>query len=162
MKRTFLVMISIVAVVTVMFSYGCPKSPKDILVGTEEERAVEAKPEVVPAPAPAPVMEKPTPMPVTMMAPSSHRVAKGECLWVISGYKDIYNDPFEWPLIYKANKNQLKDPDLIFPGQDLQISRDNTEREKTQAIKFAKTRGPWSLWDGKVLKYSEMSGFSEE
>ena len=26
-----------------------------------------------------------------------------------------------WPVIYMANKDKIKDPDLIFPGQKLQI-----------------------------------------
>ncbi len=44
-----------------------------------------------------------------------------DCLWRIAEYKFIYNDPWKWPIIYKANKKQIKDPDLIYPGQNFNI-----------------------------------------
>ncbi len=55
--------------------------------------------------------------------PVSHTVTKGECLWWISEYKHIYNDPFMWPLIFKANRDKIKNPDLIYPGQQFEIPR---------------------------------------
>jgi nucleoid-associated protein YgaU len=81
--------------------------------------------------------------------PASHSVAKGECLWVISEYEKIYDDPFQWPLIYKANRSQIRDPDLIFPDQDLKIPRNVSNGEVNEALYIAKNRGPWSLYDGK-------------
>ncbi len=83
--------------------------------------------------------------------PTNHIVIKGETLWWIAEYKQVYDDPFQWPLIYKANRNQIKDPDLIFPDQNFEIPRapevnDDMVRE---AIRFAKSRGAWSLHDGK-------------
>ena len=81
--------------------------------------------------------------------PTSYTVQKGECLWVISSYPQIYNDPFLWPLIYWANKAQIKDPDLIYPGQTFTIPRNFSPQEKDKAIYFSKYRGPWSLFDGK-------------
>ncbi len=78
-----------------------------------------------------------------------HTVAKGECLWWIAEYEDVYGDPFQWPLIYKANRDQIKDPDLIYPDQVFEIPRDATQEEIEAAIHEAKYRGPWSLWDGK-------------
>jgi hypothetical protein len=42
-----------------------------------------------------------------------------DCLWRIS--QKVYNDASLWPAIYIANKNQIKDPDLIFPGQKFVI-----------------------------------------
>jgi len=56
--------------------------------------------------------------------PSSWKVYRGECLWTISSYPEIYNDPFQWPKIYRANSDQIKDPDLIYPNQILRIPRD--------------------------------------
>jgi len=56
--------------------------------------------------------------------PMTHVVKKGECLWYIAGYKEIYANPLKWPLIYKANKDKIKNPDLIYPGQVLSIPRD--------------------------------------
>jgi len=55
--------------------------------------------------------------------PTAHRVMPDECLWIIAGYWEIYDNPLEWPKIYEANKNQIKDPDLILPEQVLTIPR---------------------------------------
>jgi nucleoid-associated protein YgaU len=83
--------------------------------------------------------------------PTNHVVIKGETLWWIAEYKQIYNDPFQWPLIYKANRAKIKDPDLIFPDQNFVIPRqpELTDDMIKEAIKFAKNRGAWSLYDGK-------------
>ncbi len=81
--------------------------------------------------------------------PPSHIVTAGECLWVISEKEKIYDNPFQWPLIYKANRSQIRDPDLIFPGQDFKIPRNVSEGEVKEAAYMAKNRGPWSLYDGK-------------
>ena len=83
--------------------------------------------------------------------PTNHVVIKGEALWWIAEYKQIYNDPFQWPVIYKANRSQIKDPDLIFPDQDFVIPREPelTDDMRMEAIKFAKNRGAWNLHDGK-------------
>ena len=42
-----------------------------------------------------------------------------DTLWRIS--KMFYNDSSYWPTIYIANKDQIKNPDFIFPGQKLVI-----------------------------------------
>lgn len=42
-----------------------------------------------------------------------------DCLWRIA--LKVYNDASFWPVIYIANKEQIKDPDLIFPGQKFKI-----------------------------------------
>ncbi len=44
---------------------------------------------------------------------------KRDCLWRIAG--KVYKNAKLWPLIYMANKEQIKDPDLIFPGQKFVI-----------------------------------------
>jgi len=69
---------------------------------------------------------------------TSYTVVKGDNLWKISGKKDIYDDPFKWPTIYKNNKEtiqkwqkkynvQLKEgqreEDLIYPEQEFTIPR---------------------------------------
>ena len=81
---------------------------------------------------PTPEVEEPKEVPPTAMElydeqysqlPLQHTVVKGECLWWISEYKEIYNDPFMWPLIYKANRDKINDPALIYPGQVFYIPR---------------------------------------
>ena len=44
-----------------------------------------------------------------------------DCLWRIASYKRIYRNARLWPLIYSANQDKVKNPDLIFPGQILII-----------------------------------------
>jgi nucleoid-associated protein YgaU len=44
-----------------------------------------------------------------------------DCLWNISGKIEIYGDPFQWPKIWQANQEKINNPDIIFPGQVLQI-----------------------------------------
>jgi nucleoid-associated protein YgaU len=46
-----------------------------------------------------------------------------DCLWNIAGKKSVYNDPWKWKKIYMANKDQIKNPDIIYPGQILKIPR---------------------------------------
>ncbi|MDY6935067.1 MAG: DUF4398 domain-containing protein [Spirochaetota bacterium] len=44
---------------------------------------------------------------------------KRDCLWRIAYY--VYKNARLWPLIYMANRDMIKDPDLIFPGQKFDI-----------------------------------------
>ncbi|MCK5599164.1 LysM peptidoglycan-binding domain-containing protein [bacterium] len=55
--------------------------------------------------------------------PTAYTVIKGDCLWNIAKKEKIYGDPFQWPKIYKENKDQIRDPDLIFPKQVFRIPR---------------------------------------
>ncbi len=71
-------------------------------------------------------------------------VVAGDNLWSISGQQTIYGDPFMWPLIYKANSGQIKDADLIYPGQYFYIPKAKGP-ERAAAINHAKTRGAWSI-----------------
>jgi len=48
-----------------------------------------------------------------------YKVRKGDSLWRISGYRNIYNDPFQWKKIYEANRDKIEDADVIYPGQRL-------------------------------------------
>lgn len=81
-------------------------------------------------------------------ASGDYQVVKGDNLWNISGKAEVYSNPYQWPLIYKANKNKIKDADLIYPGQNLAIDQGASAGDIDAAIKHAKTRGSWSL--GKV------------
>jgi hypothetical protein len=47
-----------------------------------------------------------------------------ECLWRIAGKKEIYRNPYKWKKIYDANKDQIKNPNLIYPGQKLRIPKE--------------------------------------
>lgn len=51
----------------------------------------------------------------------THTVVEGECLWMIAGQEYGHPYYYKWPLIYNANRDQIKDPDLIYPGQVFKI-----------------------------------------
>ena len=78
---------------------------------------------------------------------SSYSVTRGDNLWNISGKDEVYADPYQWPLIYKTNRDRIKDADLIYPGQVLDIDQNASASEIDAAVNHAKTRGAWSLGD---------------
>jgi len=55
--------------------------------------------------------------------PKKHVVEQDEWLAKIAGYWEVYDDYRKWPILYEANKDKIKDPDLIFPNQVLVIPR---------------------------------------
>ncbi len=59
-----------------------------------------------------------------------------DCLWRISGYKDIYGNPRLWTRIYKANKAKIKNPDLIYPKQkfDIPPKKGSIAKPKTHKV----------------------------
>ena len=71
-------------------------------------------------------------------------VVSGDSLWGISAQDTIYGDPYLWPLIYKANSGQIKDADLIYPGQYFYIPKAKGP-DRAAAIQHAKTRGAWTV-----------------
>jgi hypothetical protein len=81
-------------------------------------------------------------------APDHYTVQQGNTLWGISAQETIYHNPFMWPMIYKANRDQIRDPDLISPKQRVTIPRDFSQEEANTAIRRAQRRGPWHLGDG--------------
>ena len=53
----------------------------------------------------------------------TYDVVKGDYLWKIAGKPNIYSDPYAWMRIYSFNRNEIKNPDLIFPNQIFKIHR---------------------------------------
>ena len=76
---------------------------------------------------------------------SSYTVNSGDTLWGIAEMDDIYSDPYQWPLIYRSNSDQIEDADLIYPGQVFSIDRSVTGTQVNAAIAHAKNRGAWSV-----------------
>jgi len=77
-------------------------------------------------------------------ASSTYLVVDGDSLWSIAGNASTYGDPYQWPLIYKANKAKIKDADAIEPGQVFDITTGSSSEIKA-AVEYAKTRGAWSF-----------------
>ena len=78
---------------------------------------------------------------------SSYSVVRGDNLWSISGKDEVYADPYQWPMIYKTNRDKIKDADLIYPGQVFDIDQNASASEIDAAVNHAKTRGAWSVGD---------------
>jgi len=52
-----------------------------------------------------------------------HVVRPGESLWRISARPGVYGAGVRWRDLYAANRARIKNPDLIYPGQELSIPR---------------------------------------
>jgi len=71
----------------------------------------------------------------------SYTVVRGDHLWGIAKKKEHYGNPFAWPVIYKANREQIKDPDLIYPNQVFKVPPLSQE-EKSKYEKLRRNYKP--------------------
>ena len=80
--------------------------------------------------------------------PKMWTVREGEFLHKISSYEDIYADALKWPRIYRANKDKIEDPNLIYPGWELAIPRDWPTTWTVQEDDFLqKIAWYWEVYD---------------
>jgi LysM repeat protein len=88
-----------------------PRKTEKIEAFEPAEEPAEKEPAVTVPPAPA--EEKKSAEPVT------YRVKRGDSLWKLA--RKFYGDPNLWKKIYDANKDVIKNPNRIYPGQTLKI-----------------------------------------
>lgn len=80
--------------------------------------------------------------------PTKWTVKRGESLYKISAYEEIYADGTRWPRIYRANKDQIEDPNLIYIDQILAIPRGLPMMHTVVAGEYlAKIAGYWEIYD---------------
>lgn len=72
-----------------------------------------------------------------------YTVLSGDSLWGISAQQEVYGNPYWWPLIFKKNLDQIRDPDLISVGQELDIDIHPTIANVNAAVNHAHNRGSW-------------------
>lgn len=71
----------------------------------------------------------------------NYTVVRGDNLWNIAKKPQHYGNGFAWPMIYKANRDKIKNPDLIYPKQIFKIPK-LTEQEKSKYNKIRKNYKP--------------------
>ena len=116
--------------------FGCAKRGSQEAVPTPTPGAMDAS-YATPTPVP------PLPTPVPTKVPNSYIVQKGDSLWAISQQPRVLGDNFRWPLLFKANRDQIIDPDLIEPAQDLTWSDNYSLQEVEDAVGKAKETPPY-------------------
>jgi len=71
---------------------------------------------------------------------SAYTVRRGESLPLIASRPEVYGDRNLWPLIYRANRDQISDPRHIWPGQVLRIPRNLGRDDLAEARRYAQER----------------------
>jgi nucleoid-associated protein YgaU len=69
--------------------------------------------------------------------PVTYTVRRGETLPQISARTEIYNDSSLWPIIYRANRDQIRDPKRLWPGQVFVIPRNFSKDEVVEARRYS-------------------------
>ncbi len=127
--------------VTVLFSFLSVM----VLISLIGCQAKVVKPE---APT-ATVTEVPTLVPTPTVTPTptllNYKVRRGDCLWRISEKPVVYGNPWYWPLLYKTNHDQIADPNIIYPGQNLAYSTNYDDSSKLSARKQAEA-AEWPIY----------------
>jgi hypothetical protein len=105
----------------------------------EANRLAQAKVEVVEQKESEVARPKPRPAKEHLLL-LSYTVRRGESLPLIASQPEVYGDRNLWPLIYRANRDQIRDPRHIWPGQVLRIPRNNSRDEIGEARRYAQER----------------------
>jgi hypothetical protein len=73
--------------------------------------------------------------------PTSYTVRRGETLPQISARSEIYNDSSLWPIIFRSNRDQIRDPKRLWPGQVFAIPRNFSRNEADEARRYSAKNG---------------------
>ncbi len=76
---------------------------------------------------------------------AEYRVTAQDTLASIAALPGVYGDPLLWPLLYQGNRDQIKDPAQIFPGQTLHIPRGQLPGDLELARQKAREAGLFGI-----------------
>lgn len=79
-------------------------------------------------------------------AAGRYEVERGDYLWKIARKPEIYGDPFAWIRIYTYNRDQIQNPDLIYPRQVFRIPQ---------------VAGPNEHWVARGEYLTKIAGYSQ-
>lgn len=85
-------------------------------------------------------------------------VMEGDCLWDIAD-KEL-GDPVKWLGLYENNKDQIANPDLIYPNQVfvLRSEGEAMSREDRGCVSFRENFEDGNAQDGKPVSWEDASG----
>lgn len=75
--------------------------------------------------------------PTALASSGRYLVERHDCLWTFAAKPRVYDDSFQWPILFKANRDQIQDPDLIFPRQVLKVEKGFSMEEVNRARQLA-------------------------
>jgi len=148
-KNRWMTLCGIIFSLMMIFSFaGCAKKAVSGDPGTASDKVVTDESKVA-AQSGAASSEAKADSAASSGATTEYAVKKGDSLWAIAKSKDIYGDDFLWPIIYGANKAQIKNPNRIYPGQKLIIPRDGfSTKDIEKARKKAGAKKPYAPLKG--------------
>jgi hypothetical protein len=79
-------------------------------------------------------------------AAGMYEVVRGDYLWRIARKPEIYGDAFAWIRIYTSNRDQIQNPDLIYPRQVFRIPQ---------------VAGPNEHWVARGEYLTKIAGYSQ-
>ena len=91
-------------------------------------------------------------------APDRYVVVKGDTLWDISGR--FLKDPWHWPKIWNMNRDEVKNPHLIYPGDLIVLDRSSgsPRLRLVKGMKNGVTTGTPTVKLSPGMRVAEISG----